>query len=74
MAGSVEMTSELSILQPQRFGDGLAQRDRPKRDRVEVAADITEARALWQADSYSLILVDVHNDAVNVQERKVSWS
>lgn len=35
---------------------------------VDCAADITQARAMWQADSYSLILVDVHNDAVNVQE------
>jgi CheY-like chemotaxis protein len=35
---------------------------------VDCAANITEARSLWQADSYSLILVDVHNDAVNVQE------
>lgn len=35
---------------------------------VDCAAGITEARALWQADSYSLVLVDVHNDAVNVQE------
>jgi CheY-like chemotaxis protein len=35
---------------------------------VDCAADITEARALWQAGSYSLILVDVYNDSVNVQE------
>lgn len=35
---------------------------------VDCAADITQARAMWQADSYSLVLVDVHNDAVNVQE------
>src|SRR2546427_12178877 len=35
---------------------------------VDCAADITEARALWQAGSYSLILVDVHHDSVNVQE------
>src|SRR6202158_369502 len=35
---------------------------------VDCAADITEARAMWQADSYSLVLVDVHNEAVNVQE------
>src|SRR5712692_3861775 len=35
---------------------------------VDCAADITEARALWQADSYSLVLVDVRNDSVNVQE------
>jgi CheY-like chemotaxis protein len=35
---------------------------------VDCAAGISEARALWQADSYSLVLVDVHNDAVNVQE------
>src|SRR5438876_9589101 len=35
---------------------------------VDCAADITEARALWHADSYSLVLVDVRNDSVNVQE------
>lgn len=35
---------------------------------VDCASDITQARALWRADSYSLVLVDVHNDAVNVQE------
>ena len=35
---------------------------------VDCAANIAEARSLWQADSYSLILVDVHNDSVNVQE------
>ena len=35
---------------------------------VDCASDITQARALWQADSYSLVLVDVHNDAANVQE------
>jgi len=35
---------------------------------VDCAADITAARALWQADSYSLVLLDVRNDAVNVQE------
>src|SRR5438128_7134224 len=35
---------------------------------VDCAADITEARALWQTDSYSLVLLDVRNDAVNVQE------
>ena len=35
---------------------------------VDCAADIAEARTMWQAASYSLVLVDVHNDAVNVQE------
>ena len=35
---------------------------------VDCAADIAEARAMWQAESYSLVLVDVHNDAVNVRE------
>ena len=35
---------------------------------VDCASDITQARALWRADAYSLVLVDVHNDAVNVQE------
>ncbi len=35
---------------------------------VDCAADISEARSLWQADSYSLVLVDVRNDSVNVQE------
>lgn len=35
---------------------------------VDCAADISEARSLWQADSYSLVLVDVRNDAVHVQE------
>jgi CheY-like chemotaxis protein len=34
---------------------------------VDCASDITQARALWRADAYSLVLVDVHNDAVNVQ-------
>jgi CheY-like chemotaxis protein len=35
---------------------------------VDCAADVSEARSLWQADSYSLVLVDVRNDASNVQE------
>jgi CheY-like chemotaxis protein len=35
---------------------------------VDCAADISEARSLWQADSYSLVLVDVRNDSANVQE------
>jgi CheY-like chemotaxis protein len=35
---------------------------------VDCAADISEARSLWQADSYSLVLVDVRNDSINVQE------
>jgi CheY-like chemotaxis protein len=35
---------------------------------VDCAADISEARSLWQADSYSLVLVDVRNDSNKVQE------
>ena len=35
---------------------------------VDCAADISAARSLWQADSYGLVLVDVRNDATNVQE------
>jgi hypothetical protein len=35
---------------------------------VDCAADIGEARSLWQADSYSLVLVDVQNDSTHVQE------
>jgi CheY-like chemotaxis protein len=35
---------------------------------VDVAADVSEARSLWQADSYNLMLVDVLNDGVKVQE------
>jgi CheY-like chemotaxis protein len=35
---------------------------------VDCAANITQARSLWQADSYSLVLVDVRNDSANVQE------
>ena len=34
---------------------------------VDCAADITEARALWQADSYNLVLLDVRQDAANVE-------
>jgi CheY-like chemotaxis protein len=35
---------------------------------VDCAADLSEARSLWQADSYNLVLVDVRNDAHNLQE------
>ena len=35
---------------------------------VDCAADISEARSMWQADAYSLILVDVRNDSTNVRE------
>ena len=35
---------------------------------VDCAADISEARSLWQADSYSLVLVDVRNDSAHVQQ------
>jgi len=35
---------------------------------VDCAADITEARSLWRADAYSLVLVDVRDDASSVQE------
>ena len=29
---------------------------------VDCAADISEARSLWQADSYNLVLLDVKRD------------
>jgi CheY-like chemotaxis protein len=35
---------------------------------VDGAADVSEARSLWQAGSYNLVLVDVRNDSINVQE------
>jgi CheY-like chemotaxis protein len=35
---------------------------------VECAADISEARALWRADSYNLVLLDVFRDTHNVEE------
>jgi len=35
---------------------------------VECAADISEARSLWRADSYNLVLLDVTGDASNLDE------
>ena len=35
---------------------------------VECAADISEARSLWRADSYHLVLLDVVRDARNAEE------
>ena len=35
---------------------------------VDCAADIGEARSLWRADTYDLVLVDVRNDSGNVEE------
>ena len=35
---------------------------------VECAADISEARSLWRADSYNLVLFDVIRDARNAEE------
>ena len=35
---------------------------------VECAADISEARSLWRADSYNLVLLDVARDTRNVEE------
>lgn len=35
---------------------------------VECAADISEARSLWRADSYSLVLLDVVRDTGNAEE------
>lgn len=35
---------------------------------VECAADISEARSLWRADSYNLVLLDVLRDARNAKE------
>ncbi|HEX6907167.1 MAG TPA: response regulator [Terriglobales bacterium] len=35
---------------------------------VECAADISEARSLWRADSYNLVLLDVTGDASNLEE------
>jgi hypothetical protein len=34
---------------------------------VDCAADISEARALWQADSYNLVLLDVRREPENVE-------
>jgi CheY-like chemotaxis protein len=34
---------------------------------VDCAADIAEARLLWQADAYNLLLVDVRNDSQNLR-------
>jgi hypothetical protein len=34
---------------------------------VDCAADISEARSLWRADSYNLVLLDVVQDARNVE-------
>ncbi len=35
---------------------------------VDCAADISEARSLWQADSYNLVLLDVRRDPQDVEE------
>ena len=35
---------------------------------VECAADISEARSLWRADSYNLVLLDVSRDACDAGE------
>ena len=35
---------------------------------VDCAADITEARSLWRADFYSLVLLDIGNDSLRVAE------
>ena len=35
---------------------------------VECAADISEARSLWRADSYNLVLLDVFRDSRNAEE------
>ena len=35
---------------------------------VDCAADIGEARSLWNADSYSLVLLDVRNDLTSACE------
>jgi hypothetical protein len=35
---------------------------------VDCAADISEARSLWQADSYNLVLLDVKRDPRSVEE------
>ena len=34
---------------------------------VDCAADVSEARALWQADSYNLVLLDVRREPANVE-------
>jgi CheY-like chemotaxis protein len=33
---------------------------------VDCAADVSEARSLWRADSYNLVLVDLRNDPQNL--------
>src|SRR5437660_11637474 len=35
---------------------------------VDCASDISEARSLWQADSYNLVLMDVKREPRNVEE------
>ena len=35
---------------------------------VDCAADISEARSLWRADSYNLVLMNVPNDAASAEE------
>ena len=40
---------------------------RKKGIEVDCAADVAEARLLWQADAYNLLLVDVHNDSQNLR-------
>ena len=35
---------------------------------VECAADISEARSLWRADSYNLVLLDVDREACNAEK------
>jgi CheY-like chemotaxis protein len=35
---------------------------------VECAADMSEARTLWRADTFNLVLLDVIGDARNVEE------
>ena len=35
---------------------------------VECAADISEARSMWRADTYNLVLLDVFCDGYNVEE------
>ena len=34
---------------------------------VDCAADISEARSLWRADSYNLVLMNVRNETINVE-------
>jgi hypothetical protein len=35
---------------------------------VDCAADVSEARTLWRADAYNLVLMDVRNEPHNVEE------